>query len=119
MAADVVLVVEDDANIRQDLAFLIRMKGFNVETASHGEEALQKLDQMGSACMIILDLMMPVMDGWELRAALLEDPRYADITVIVLSGIASAQTAKGLKAVDYLTKPIDFGKLYKLVDTYC
>ncbi len=119
MKSDIVLLVEDDANIRRDLAFLIRTKGYQVETAADGQQALERLEELGSVCMIILDLMMPVMDGWELRSALLKDPRYANIPVVLLSGIASTQMVQTLGAADYLTKPVDFDKLYRLVDTYC
>jgi CheY-like chemotaxis protein len=114
-----VLLVEDDESMRTDLAFLIEKRGHKVETAADGEEGLEKLRARGEACVIILDLMMPVMDGWQMRAELLKDQNLAKIPVILLSGIADSQLAKSLSAVDYLTKPIDFDKLYRLVDVHC
>lgn len=115
-----VLLVEDDPDMRQDLAFLIEHRGHTVQTAAHGKEALDKLAEHGAPCLILLDLMMPVMDGWELRAELLGDPDLAGIPVVLLSGVADVQQeARSLQAVDYLTKPIDFQRLYQLVDKLC
>jgi CheY-like chemotaxis protein len=114
-----VLLVEDDESMRDDLAYLIQKRGYNVETAADGEEALEKLRARDGACVIILDLMMPVMDGWQTRAELLKDQDLAHIPVILLSGIADSRLASTLSAVDYVTKPIDFDKLYRLVDVHC
>ena len=70
--------------------------------------------------MILLDLMMPVMDGWQLRAELLKDPRLASTPVVLLSGVADLSSeARTLQAIDYLLKPIDLKRVYQLVETYC
>lgn len=115
-----ILLVEDDPDLRQDLAYLIEYEGYAVETASNGREALERLASMTRPCVIILDLMMPVMDGWELRAELLKLPELADVPVVLLSGVADVQSqAQSLKAVDYLTKPVDLKRLYAMVSAYC
>lgn len=115
-----VLLVEDDPDLREDLAYLIQYEGFTVTTASNGRDALARLAEMGAPCVIILDLMMPVMDGWELRAELLKMPDFADVPVVLLSGVADVESqAKSLQAVDYLTKPIDLKRLYSAVSLYC
>lgn len=115
-----VLLVEDDPDLRQDLAYLIQYEGYTVTTAANGREALDCLCTMQRPCVIILDLMMPVMDGWELRAELLKMPELKDVPVVLLSGVADVQSqAQSLQAVDYLTKPIDLRRLYHMVSEYC
>lgn len=116
-----VLLVEDDPDLREGLAFLIRRWGRAVVTAANGREALEQLDQMaGPPCMIILDLTMPEMDGWELRRSLRERPALADVPVLLVSGIADLdEAAKALSAVAYLRKPVDVNELLRLVDDYC
>jgi CheY-like chemotaxis protein len=69
-----VLIVEDDVDLRQDLAFLIENQGHEVITAANGREALERLAELGPPCMIHLDLMMPVMDRWEWRSELRTNP---------------------------------------------
>ncbi|MEX2496211.1 MAG: response regulator [Woeseia sp.] len=116
-----VLVVEDDPDLREGLAFFIERWGRAVVTAANGREALERLDQMvGLPCMIILDLTMPEMDGWELRRSLLERPAFADVPVLLVSGIADLdEAAKALSAVAYLRKPVDVSELSRLVDAHC
>lgn len=119
-AEKLVFLIEDDPDMREDLAFLLKHKGYEVQTAEHGQEALDKLGALDRPCMIILDLMMPVMDGWELRAELLGDPDLSQVPVVLLSGIADIQEeARSLDAVGYLTKPVDLNKLYRLVGDNC
>ena len=108
---DRLLIVEDDEDARENLALLLELKGHEVETARHGLEALEKLREIGPPCLIILDLMMPVMDGWEFRGALCEDSTMRDVPVVLLSGIADVNAAaRQLHVVDHLSKPVDLGK---------
>jgi CheY-like chemotaxis protein len=115
-----VLIVEDDDDLRDDLAFLLARKGYQVETASNGKRALEKIGQVGPPCIILLDLMMPIMDGWQLRAELLKDPALAPVPVVLLSGMADVdEAARSLAAVDHLGKPINLDKLYDVVSAHC
>ena len=118
--SSMVLLVEDNEDLRRDLAFLIKHYGFEVETARHGKEALEKLNDLGPPCLIILDLMMPVMDGWELRAKLLEDVTLAKVPVVLLSGVADLRNeASSLEAIAYLAKPVDLQKLCRIIQAHC
>lgn len=115
-----ILLVEDDDDLRQLLAFLIRNKGREVIEAANGREALDRIRTEDPPRLVILDLMMPVMDGWTFRQELLKSPGLADVPVILLSGAADVhRSARTLKAVDYLTKPVDLDRLYRLLDDYC
>jgi CheY-like chemotaxis protein len=120
MRAFDVLIAEDDDDVRDNLALLLEIRGYSVAKAANGRQALDLLVQAGAPCLLLLDLMMPVMDGWQLRAELLKDPFLARIPVVLLSGMADVdKAAQHLAAVEYLNKPVDLKKLYSLVGTYC
>ena len=106
--------------MRESLAFLLEDVGYSVATAADGRQALAWLDASEPPCLILLDLMMPVMDGWQLRAELLKAPRLARIPVVLLSGIADLEAqARSLDAVGYLTKPVDLARVCDLIDAHC
>ena len=120
MSSRAVLLVEDDPDVREDLAYLLQQKGYSVDTAENGREALQRIQETGAPCIVLLDLMMPVMDGWEFRAAMLKEPALREVPVVLVSGVADlTQDARLLKAADYLTKPVNLKRLYALVEQYC
>ena len=115
-----VLIVEDDEDTRTSLAALIERRGFGVATAAKGEDALEALKADGSPQLIILDLMLPGMSGWQVRVECLSQAELALTPVVLLSALNDVeQHAKILGAVDYLRKPIDLDKLYDLLDAYC
>jgi CheY-like chemotaxis protein len=115
-----VLVVEDDPDIQQVLRFALEMAGYPVTTADNGVEALRQLQAAGPPCLILLDLMMPVMDGWQFRAAQQRDPALAAIPVVVISADGrTPQKAASIGATGYLTKPVDFDRLVEVVQRYC
>ncbi len=96
----IVLVVEDDEDIRETVAELLRAEGYSVATAGNGAEAIAYLRTNRKPCLMILDLMMPVMDGWAVLATLRDDPELAPaLPVVVMS--AAATLAKPV-AVDVL-----------------
>jgi CheY-like chemotaxis protein len=103
-----VLVVDDDANTRAGLAALLQLRRFNVVTAANGAEALEQA-RTHQPCLILLDLMMPVMDGEQFRVAQQRDEQIKNIPVIVFSGKPNViETAQRLGAVCCLPKPISF-----------
>ena len=113
-----VLVVEDDMAIAIELAELLREEGFAVRLAGNGSEAWQQLDEGFRPNVIVLDLMMPVMDGWTLRRKLLGEPRLASIPVVVLSGASARDAGKVEQVDDVLSKPFDFRTLLMLLDRH-
>jgi CheY-like chemotaxis protein len=120
MTADVVLVVEDDEDLREELAFLLGHRGYEVITAENGREGLERIGEVGRPCLVILDLVMPDMDGYEFRAALREDPDLADVPVVLCSGVDDlGRKARSLQATGYLTKPLNLDKLYRIVGANC
>ncbi len=115
-----VLVVEDDADIRDSLAAILEGRGYVVHTACDGAEGLALLRAGLRPCLTLVDLMMPVMNGWEFRAELLRDPELVRLKVVVLSGVADIrQHAATLGAVSYLSKPINLPMLFGTLEQYC
>jgi CheY-like chemotaxis protein len=113
-----VLIVEDDEDLREMMAHLLTLEGFEAATAANGREALAYLRTSGKPDVILLDLMMPVMDGWEFRRQLQADPKLAPVPVIVLSALDHARGAN-VDAAAFLKKPLDFDRLLHLVRAYC
>jgi CheY-like chemotaxis protein len=115
-----ILVVEDDDALREALAVFLETEGFPPVEASNGAEALRCLRATGAFCLILLDLYMPVMDGWAFRAEQLRDPDLAAIPVIVISADGSVdRNAADLGAVAALRKPVDLDRLRSYVADHC
>jgi CheY-like chemotaxis protein len=113
-----VLIVEDDAELRDMMAQLLTLEGFVATTVANGREALEYLRQGDCPDIILLDLMMPVMDGWEFRRKQQSDPALAAVPVVVLSALDHRRAAE-VDAVAFLKKPLDFDRLLELVRQYC
>lgn len=114
-----VLIVEDDADAREALVFFLENEGYRVLEASHGEEALNHLRKT-EVCAILLDLMMPVMNGWTFRAEQLKDPRLANIPVAVITADENAaQSTAGLAVDTLMVKPVDLRRLLEFVVAHC
>src|SRR5712691_6808566 len=100
-----ILIVEDDDAVREALATFLELQGYDVVEAAHGEEALRQLRSARPFCMILLDLMMPVMNGWEFRTHLLSDPTLASIPVVVVTADNSAaKKAAAVGVAGYMMK---------------
>ena len=105
-----ILVVDDDDEIREALADVLTDEGYEVVGARDGQQALQFVRAGRRPNAILLDLWMPVMDGWQLRHELLSDSKLSDIPVIVLTAVRD-QRAQGLMVADILTKPVQLERL--------
>jgi CheY-like chemotaxis protein len=115
-----VLVIDDDFDIRDLVICLLQTNGYKATGVSNGQEAITHLQSGHPADLIILDLMMPIMDGWEFRAVQQNDPRLGSIPVVLISATDEVQEQVGLlKAADYIRKPIDFGVLLETVGRHC
>jgi CheY-like chemotaxis protein len=115
-----VLVVEDDTDIREEMAALLEGEGYKVAQARNGKDALDLLKQLPPPCVILLDLMMPVMNGWDFRVQQLADPTLKEIPTVIVSGAARApEEARSLGANACLQKPFELEPLLEVVDQYC
>ncbi len=113
-----VLIVEDDADLREMMAQLLALEGYVATTVANGLEALEYLERGDKPDVILLDLMMPVMDGWEFRRQQQAVPTLANVPVIILSAIDQRRAAE-VDAVAFLKKPLDFDRLLELVRRFC
>jgi CheY-like chemotaxis protein len=111
-----VVVVEDDIRALNALTELLEASGYSVVRAQNGQEALEATRCSPPPCLILLDLSMPVMDGWEFLRHQRREPSIANIPVIVITALVSAIPA-GAKAL--ITKPINVNRLLSLVERYC
>src|SRR6201986_1983716 len=103
--ADYILVVEVVHDPREILADALRLEGYDVVCVEHGEAALRHLETGARPCVILLDLMMPVMDGWAFRRAMPENRRLADIPVVVMTA-AGAERSGTIESSGVLHKPL-------------
>jgi CheY-like chemotaxis protein len=114
-----ILVVEDDRDTRAVMKILLELEGYSVETAANGAEALGKLRAGLKPCLILLDLMMPGMDGFQFMNEKRHDRTLSPIPVIIASGMYDAkQNAAHLRAQDYLQKPVERERLLRVVGTH-
>ena len=110
-----IFVVDDDADIRQAIQDTLEDEGFQVEAAGDGAAALEKLRSLPvEPCLVLLDLMMPVMDGWEFLAVRKQDPRLSAIPITVIS--ASRDLPDDVRC---MTKPLSPDGLMMLVNEHC
>jgi CheY-like chemotaxis protein len=114
-----VLIVDDQEDARETLAELLQYAGHEVATAANGCEALRYLRAHSRPQLILLDLMMPVMNGWEFRQQQLADALLADIPVAIVSGADRVeQREAAFGAVTFFVKPVDVDTLLETVAGY-
>jgi CheY-like chemotaxis protein len=118
--APTVLVVEDDKDSREMLCEYLRQNGYNAAEAADGQQALGQLDEVRNLCLILLDIMMPVMNGWQFLAQQRTHNRFGDVPVVILTAHPPRSLELAIVEVDrVLTKPIDLVEILKVVQSYC
>ena len=111
-----VLVVEDNDDIREAIGEILESEGYEIALAEDGERAIELLGKLPRPCLLLVDLIMPRMDGWELLQFLSRDDRLATIPVVVMSAAANAPTAATHRT---LKKPVDLEILMQIVHGHC
>jgi CheY-like chemotaxis protein len=113
-------VVDDTNSVRDALVTLFRNEGYEARGARDGVEALRLLRNGFSASLVVLDMLMPEMDGWDFRRVQRRDPALADIPVVILTSVVNPMLeAKKLRAVAGFRKPIDVYALLEVVTEHC
>ena len=116
-----IVVIEDDTDLRETLKDLLEMEGFRVVTASNGMEGLHQIEQNGQPCLILLDLMMPVMNGWEFLDVLRQG-KMAELAQTPVAVVSAAADIAGIER-DYgcsvLKKPVSLERLFALAHAHC
>ena len=113
-----VLIVEDDSMVRESLQMILETYGYSVLSATNGKDALDTLKKVNKPCLILLDIMMPVMNGWEFLKAKDTEPKLKDMPVVILSA-ADANDPMAKKAVKFLPKPVNIETLLRVLSNYC
>ena len=111
-------MVDDDQDIRDALCELLEDEGYRAVSAANGQEALVYLNSREPPCVILLDLMMPVMDGWEFRRRQQSDPKFAKIPVVVITA-AGKYGAASIAAERVLPKPLQLELVLQALADYC
>jgi CheY-like chemotaxis protein len=114
-----VLVVEDDEGIRETLKVMLEFEGYAVTVTSNGKEALETLQHIPKPGLILLDLMMPIMNGWEFFDSVQKSSDLKSIPVVVLTAFADKGQQSLKSAQGILKKPIEIDDLLKTVQSFC
>jgi CheY-like chemotaxis protein len=107
------MIVEDDEGIRDTLQFALELENYTVVTAANGRLGLELLSAIPPPSLILLDLMMPVMNGWEFADALKRDSQLTRIPVVIVT--AYGDQAKAIDASGVITKPVELEALFHVV----
>lgn len=119
LPAGVILLVEDEAAVREVIEAVLQEEGYRVVCTINGADALEILRSGLRPCMIILDLMMPVMDGWQFRAAQLQDGELLKIPTVVYSAVGNInETVHSLNVAGGFQKG-DFNEMLRFVSQFC
>lgn len=118
MATGRILLVDDDTAIREGVAEGLAFEGYRTEGVSNGQEALDWLDREGLPAMVLLDLLMPVMNGAQLLERLRADPRWAGVPAVLMSAAIPSREALS-RADAYLAKPFDLEDVIEAVARWC
>lgn len=119
-ARPTVLVVEDEDDVREMMELAVGGRGYHVVTAASGHEAVEVMETTHPD-VVLLDLMLPGMDGWQVRAHMLGRPDLADVPVVVITAMGDLRGERweALQPAELVTKPIQFRKVYELLERHC
>ena len=113
-----ILIIEDEESIRQTLRDVFELKGFTVYSATNGAEGIRELREMPQKpCVVLLDLMMPVVNGWQFLDVQRNDPKLSDIPIIICS--AYEESAKAVHPEGFVAKPVQLATLLAAVNKFC
>lgn len=111
-----ILIVEDNSDLRETLADFLSLEGYETALAENGEEGLERLRAIDAPCVVVLDLMMPVMDGAEFLLALRTSSRFSRVPVALMTASPPSQD---IGADRFLQKPFRLEKLLGIVHEMC
>jgi CheY-like chemotaxis protein len=112
-----ILIIDDDETIRQMLKLALEMQDYTVYTAANGKDGLLELRKIPTPCIILLDLMMPEMDGWQFVNTLTSEKELSSIRIFVMT--AFPEKASTLTVAGVIRKPFDLDQLFEITHEYC
>jgi CheY-like chemotaxis protein len=113
-----VLIVEDDEDVRRMMGLLLTSHGYDTMTAADGREALMRMRER-KPCMVLLDIHMPLVSGWEFREHQLQDPELAGIPVVCITALFDPEDVVRRLGVPCLSKPARFPEVIQEVEAAC
>ncbi len=121
LGCEVILVIEDDEAISSSIRQALELEGYYVVTAGDGKQGLELLNTIATPCLILLDLMLPIMNGWEFLEVIKRNHKHmlAAIPVVITSAAGDAAKGAAAKAQGYIKKPIDLDLLLFTVRKFC
>jgi CheY-like chemotaxis protein len=116
-----IVIIEDDVDLRETMQDLLEMEGYSVCTAENGKAGLKLIEDSGKPCLILLDLMMPEMNGWEFLEAMQRDKQalLAQTPVAVVSAAADMSDVQQQYGCSVLKKPVSVDRLLALAHAHC
>jgi CheY-like chemotaxis protein len=111
-----VLVVEDEEDLREMMREALELNGYAVVTAEDGQQALMRLSGIEQLCLVLIDLLMPGMNGWDLFKELKRRSELVNVPIVVYSSVANRAPTGATRV---LQKPLTFGELLSTVREYC
>jgi CheY-like chemotaxis protein len=115
-----ILIIENDDQIRKIVAEILESEGFSVETFADGQLAISRLQHNPESCLILLDLLMPVMNGWNFMKEFAKLPvTIVPIPVYIFSVVDSRESTKTMGADGFIKKPVDLDLLVQIVKDHC
>ena len=112
-----ILIVDDDTDVRETLCDVLEDEGYRVAGACNGKEALDALIQADHVCLVLLDLMMPVMSGHEFLVKHKADPKLAEIPVVVMSALWDHRPT--VDVAEFIPKPIPLSAVLSCANRFC
>jgi CheY-like chemotaxis protein len=120
MNCPAIVIIEDDQDIRESIKDVLEAEGYAVAAFSNGKEAIEKLSACSDPCLILLDIMMPVMNGWEfLQARKALGDTIVAIPVYIVSANATPEDVRRSNVEGYIKKPVDLDILLRIVHGHC
>jgi CheY-like chemotaxis protein len=114
-----ILVADDNDDIRKTVVSLLRAKGYQAEGAKNGRDALQKLESLPVPSLVLLDLMMPVMSGWQFLAIQQHASQLSSHKIVMMSAVNNSLGETPIQVAGYIQKPFTFNNLLKKVQVFC
>lgn len=114
-----ILIIEDDEAIRTSLSDVLLSEGFKIYDAANGKVAFEILETVNESSLLLLDLMMPAMNGYEFSAAIKKMPKYSKHPIVIMSASRDGEQYAKQEGYPFLKKPLDVENLLELVAKYC
>jgi len=113
-----VLIVEDDTDVREMLEMFLVHSGYTISSAANGAEALERMREQQPS-LVLLDMMMPVMSGWEFRERQIADAELAKVPVVCITAVADPKAVSDKLGLQCMSKPVDLEALIAVVHKAC